>query len=117
MGRQLADSFLAHVYRLLFSGKAPTVSRAKLAVAWTIDHVSKHNVGYVGGNLQLAVLEKLNGVWSAHHADPGEAGQQMDLLEKHIASFRETLEPDAAAKASAVDLHEVLDNGDHEAGA
>jgi hypothetical protein len=32
-----------------------------LAVAWTVDHVRRYNVGLVGGKLQLAVLEKRNG--------------------------------------------------------
>jgi hypothetical protein len=55
-GQQLADAFLAHAYRILFAGKVPTIDRAKLAVIWTIDHVSRYNIGLVGGKPQLAVL-------------------------------------------------------------
>ena len=62
---RLADAFLAHAYRLLFGGKVPTVARAKLVVAWTIDHVRRYNTGWVGGKLQLAVLENVNGAWSS----------------------------------------------------
>ena len=105
-GQQLADAFLAHAYRLLFSKKVPTVDRA---VAWTIDHVARYNIGLVGGRLQLAVLEKLDGAWSAHHADPGETEQQVKSLEKYISEFREKQKPDVAAEASTVDLHKELD--------
>jgi hypothetical protein len=108
-GQQLADSFLAHVYRLLFSKEVPTVDRAKLVVAWTVDHVRRYNVGLVGGKLQLAVLEKVNGTWSAHHADPGEIEQQVVDLEAYISEFRQKKKPDAAAKASTVDLHKELE--------
>jgi hypothetical protein len=97
-GQKLADPFLAHAYDLLFGKKTPTVSRAKLVVAWTIAHVSAYNVGLVGGRLQLAVLERIDGKWSAHHADPGEVGQQVDLLENYISEFSEKQKPDAVAK-------------------
>jgi len=107
-GARLADAFLAHASRVLFSGKAPTVSRAKLALAWTIDHVSKYNVGLVGGKLQLAVLEKVGGVWTAYHADPGETEQQVGILETYISEFREKQKPETAAEASTVDLHKEL---------
>jgi hypothetical protein len=107
-GQQLADAFLAHSYRLLFGDKVPTIDRAKLVVAWTVDHVRKYNIGLVGGKLQLAVLEKVNGAWSAHHADPGETEQQVKFLEEYIFEFREKQKPDAAAEASTVDLHKEL---------
>ena len=62
-GSKRADAFLAHAYRLLFGGQVPTVARANLAVAWTVDHVRRYNVGLVGGKLQLAVIEKRSGTW------------------------------------------------------
>jgi Proteasome subunit len=109
-GQKLADPFLAQAHDLLFGKKTPTVSRAKLVIAWTIAHVSAYNVALVGGGeLQLAVLEKINGKWSAHHADPGEAGQQVDLLEKYISEFREQQKPDvAAAQKGVIDLNKEL---------
>jgi hypothetical protein len=107
-GSKLADAFLAHAYRLLFEGRVPTVSRAKLVVLWTIDHASRYTPGMVGGKRQLAVLEKNNGKWSAQHADPGETEQQLDTLEKYISAFREKQQPDAAAQGSAVDLNKEL---------
>ncbi len=117
-GSKLADAFLAHVYRLLFGEKAsdgsdwklkvPTVARAKLAVAWTVDHARRYNTGLVGGKLQLAVLEKRNGLWIAHHEDPGETEQQVASLEKYISEFGEMQKPDIAAEASKVDVDKVL---------
>jgi hypothetical protein len=107
-GSKLADAFLAHAYRLLFGGKVPTVARAKLAVAWTVDHVRRYNVGLVGGKLQLAALEKLNGVWIAGHEDPGEIEGQVEFLEEYISEFREKQKPDVAAQASTVDLDKEI---------
>jgi hypothetical protein len=104
----LADAFLAHSYRLLFGQETPTINRAKLVVAWTIQHAIKYNYGLVGGELQLAVLSKNNGVWAAHADDPGETLQQVSYLEKYISDFREIQEPDAAADASEVNLDEAL---------
>jgi len=86
----------------------PTVARAKLVVAWTVDHVRRYNVGMVGGKLQLAVLEKLNGAWKAHHEDPGETEQQVASLEKYVSELGEKQQPDAAAQASKVDVDKVL---------
>ena len=110
-GRQLADAFIAHAYRVLFGGKTPTIARAKLAVAWTVDHVRRHNIGLVGGKLQLAVLEKRDGSWIAHHEDPGETEQQVEALERYLFAFAEKQQPDAAAEASTVDLNKELEGG------
>ena len=76
-GQQLADAFLAHAYHALFRDNVPTIDRAKLAVAWTINHVKNYNIGLVGGTTQLAVLEKTEGQWRAHHEDSGQALQQV----------------------------------------
>jgi hypothetical protein len=89
--------------------KTPTVSRAKLVVDWTIAHVSAYNVGLVGGKLQLAVLEQVDGKWSARHGDPGEAGQQVTWLEKYISDFREQQNQEVAAEGALIDLHKEID--------
>jgi hypothetical protein len=116
-GSTLADAFLAHVYRFLFGEKVsegskldewklkvPTVAKVKLAVAWIVDHVRRYNTGLVGGKPQLAVLEKRNGAWIAHHEDPGETEQQVAAIEKYISDFGAQQRPDA----STVDLDKVL---------
>ena len=104
----MSDPFLAHAYRVLFGERIPTVDRAKLVVAWTIDHVTKYNFGTVGGKLQLAVLEKTKDTWTAHHSDPGEIEQQVEGLEKYITEYRHKQQPDAAAEASQVNIDEEL---------
>ena len=118
-GQQLGDAFLAHVYRLLFGERAegsnewklkmPKVARAKLAVAWTIDHVRRYNTGLVGGKLQLAVLEKQGDNWIARHEDPGETEGQVNSLEKYISGFVEQQEPNRAADESPIDIHAELE--------
>jgi len=120
-GQALADAFLAHSYRLLFGDEVPTVSRAKLVVAWTIKHVIRYNAGLVGGELKLAILEEGNdGAWMAHYEDPGETEVQVTHLEDYISAFREKQNPDAAAaaaEASGLDLEEELDKSAGEGGA
>lgn len=107
-GQQLADAFLAHSYRLLFGQKTPTIKKAKLVVAWTIKHAARYNPGLVGGELQLAILEKPDGTWRARYEDPGETEQQVEDLEKYISDFTDKKEPDAAAGTSEVDLKKEL---------
>jgi hypothetical protein len=107
-GARLADAFLAHAYRVLFGEQVPTVRRAKLAVAWTVDHVSRYNIGLVGGKLQLAALEKIRGVWTARHEDSGETEEQVASLEKYVSEFREKQNPESAAEDSNIDVHKVL---------
>ncbi len=106
-GKLLADAFLAHSYRLLFGETVPTVERAKLTIIWTIDHVKRYNTGLVGGPSHLAVLERVNGVWTAHHEDTGQSTQQMNELEKYIGQFKHTAD---AAEKNAVDLDAELDS-------
>ena len=108
-GQALADAFLAHSYRLLFGDQVPTINRAKLVVAWTIKHVVRYNPGLVGGELQLAILEKRDGGWEARYEDPGETEQQVDALESYISKFAPQQEPDVAAKASPIDIHSELE--------
>jgi 20S proteasome alpha/beta subunit len=103
-GQAMADAFLAHSYRLLFDQEAPTIKTAKLVVAWTIKHVIRYNAGLVGGELQLAILEKRDdGTWIAHHEDPGETEQQVDSIEKYISDFGKP-----RPEAKTVDLDKVL---------
>ena len=99
-GQQLADAFLAHAYDVLFDRRVPRVDRAKLAVAWTIDHVRRFNIGFVGGETRLAVLEKKEGKWLAHHEDAGQTLQQVDELKKWIASYRRVAAAEDAAPAT-----------------
>jgi hypothetical protein len=59
--------------------------------------VIRYNAGLVGGELQLAILEKRDdGTWIAHHEDPGETEQQVDSIEKNI--FRTSARRDPRLK-------------------
>jgi 20S proteasome alpha/beta subunit len=86
-GQLLADPFLAHAYRLLFGEKIPTVAQARLLVAWTIDHVIRYNTGGIGGDIQIAVLQKQEKKWVASYIDAGEVQQQCHDLESYIARY------------------------------
>jgi hypothetical protein len=75
--------------------------RAKLVVAWTIKHAIKYNPGPVGGELQLAILEKRNEKWEARYEDSGETEQQVDALKKYISEFGKQQKPAATLLAAA----------------
>jgi len=105
-GKQLADAFLAHSYRLLFGDRVPTIERAKLVIAWTIDHVRRYNAGWVGGPTHLVVLRMVDGKGHAQHESVDETHQQMVALEEYITAFR--VQQNTADKG-ALDLNKALD--------
>ena len=109
-GQMLAESFLAHAYRLLFGSRVPRLDRAKLVVSWTLDHVIRYNTGGIGGKQQMAVLEKgSNGPWQARHVDAeGEIKQQVDELESYISNYPETIKQRATG-SDVPDAREVLE--------
>jgi hypothetical protein len=109
IGKQLADAFLAHAYRVLFGDKVPTIERARVAIVWTIDHVLRHNTSLVGGTPHLAILEKVDGKWRARHEDTGQSMQRKKELADQIISFWEKREADVAAQESKINLDEELE--------
>jgi hypothetical protein len=109
-GQMLADSFLAHAYRLLFGNRVPRIDRAKLAVSWALDHVIRYNTGGIGGKQQMAVLERtIDGGWRARHIlDPdGELRQAVDDLEAYISGYGR-----ASERAVVPDAKETLASGE-----
>lgn len=113
-GQMLADSFLAHAYRLLFGDRTPRVDRAKLVVSWALDHVIRYNTGGIGGKQQIAVLERdATGAWAARHVDAeGEVHEQVDELERHIRNYgRDVAAMVAAPAAAPPDIREELAAG------
>ena len=111
-GSPMADAFLAHVYRVLFKNKTPTVSRAKLAAMWTLDHVSKYNIGYVGGALHLSSIEKRNGIWSAQYVETGEVAGQVTALENHIFDFGKLPDTQTEKVADSEGIEALLSKAD-----
>jgi hypothetical protein len=90
-----------------------TINRAKLVVAWTIKHAIRYNVGLVGGELQFAILEKIDGTWSARYENPGETEEQVEYLEDYISDFRERQKPEAlASQENVIDLKKELDSNE-----
>jgi hypothetical protein len=116
-GQMLADSFLAHAYRLLFGDRTPRVDRAKLVVSWALDHVIRYNTGGVGGKQQIAVLERnATGAWAARHVDAeGEVQEQVEELEDYIRNYgRAVAAVVAEPEALPPDIREELAAGARE---
>lgn len=100
-GQTLADPFLGFVSGLFWKEEPPRLVDAKLAVVWTLQHAITLNTGGIGGNIQLAVLEKPNNQWTAHMADTGEILEQIADLEKHIGGYRTAMIEKSVAKPDA----------------
>lgn len=92
-GQVMGDPFIAHVNRMLFGDSVPTLSEGRLLVAWTLQHVLAYNTGGVAGDMQMAVLEKLEGKWTAHNVDVGETGQQVKDIEAYIGKYWSSTAP------------------------
>ena len=90
-GQRLADPFLGFVRRAFWPQRdtKPKVADAKLAVGWTLQHAIDLNTGGVGGDIQMAVLEKVGKDWKASKVDKGEIEGQIDDLMRHLAKYRE----------------------------
>jgi 20S proteasome alpha/beta subunit len=98
-GQTLADPFLGFISGVFWKDDAPRLVDAKLAVVWTLQHTITLNTGGIGGEVQLAVLEKINNQWTAHMADTGEIQEQIADLEKHIGSYRSGMIESSKPKA------------------
>ena len=60
-GKFNADSFLAFIWRVIWSGKIPKISDALLGVYWTIDHSIKITPGGIAEPIQMMLMNKENG--------------------------------------------------------
>lgn len=89
-GQVIADPFLAFIRRVFWMADKPKLSDAKLAVAWTLHQVIQLNTGGVGGDPQIASLEKVDGFWIARELSVGEFAEQVTELESHVGKYRES---------------------------
>lgn len=89
-GQVIADPFLAFIRRVFWMTDKPKLSDAKLAVAWTLHQVIQLNTGGVGGDQQIASLEKKEGYWIARELSEGEFTEQVTELETHVGKYRES---------------------------
>lgn len=96
-GQAIADPFLAFLKRLLWSSSPPTLPEARLAAAWTIDHVRRTNPGGVGGRTQLSLLHQVNGKVGVTVCSPDEIDEHMQM----VASAEKTLVDEVRGTRSA----------------
>jgi hypothetical protein len=80
-GQAIADPFLAFLKRLLWSTSPPSLPEARLAAAWTIDHVRRTNPGGVGGHTQLAVLAPSGGSLAVNMSSGDDIQEHMEKVE------------------------------------
>jgi hypothetical protein len=73
---------------------------------WTLDHVSRYNIGYVGGVLHLASIEKVNNRWTAQYVETGETSGQVEALENYIFEFGN---PSESSAVSTCDKERIID--------
>lgn len=96
-GQLLADPFLSFSSSLFWAeDDSPKTADAKLVVAWTLQHAIKLNPGGIGGDIQLAALEKRGKNWEAGYVDLGEIDAQIKDLEEHIRDYRQGMIKKAA---------------------
>jgi len=90
-GQTIADPFLAHLRRLFWPARLPSVSEGTFAAVWTVQHVIRTNPGGVAGEVQVATLErgKGGGLGARLHAkeDIDEHYQSVAAAEEHLAAF------------------------------
>jgi hypothetical protein len=108
MGSKLADAFLAHIYRVLFDGKPPSIPLARLAALWAVDHASRYTPGLVGGDSHIATLERVEGEWRARYSDTNETEEQLKAIERYLSSYGSTQVLLTKALRETVDLAEEL---------
>ena len=91
-GRSIADPFLGFIRGIFWKDSRPRLNEAKLMVAWTLLHVISLNTGGVGGDVQLATLQKEGTNWKAAKVEPDEIQEQIGELESYLGNYRNELD-------------------------
>jgi 20S proteasome alpha/beta subunit len=103
-GQPIADPFMGFIRRVLWHDAMPTVEQATLGVIWCLDHTIQLHPGGVGGNVQVAVLEKDGNTWKAHelsNADCAEHRQNLAVAEGLLKDWHAGKLPAAAPAVPA----------------
>ena len=96
-GQEIADPFLAFLREIFWQERRPSLADGIFAACWTLEHAIRVNPGGVGPPLQLAVLERKEGKWTARLIDEVEMEEHKQAIgraEDHLRAF--PLSPDAA---------------------
>lgn len=94
-GRLIADTFLAFLKDVFWKNRQPTLSDARFATLWTLEHAIENAPAYLGEPPQLVVLEKNDG-WRARELSKEELEEHRmhidaakDALRVYKESFKE----------------------------
>lgn len=81
-GQSLADPFLAYLKELFWRDGLPTLAEGRLAATWTVRHVIRNAPGFVGGDIQLGVLQEVGGgnMPVAEILDPDRVLEHLDNI-------------------------------------
>ena len=89
----ITDSSLAFFAKVFWDGGPPTLAGGVLAVTWTLDHVVAINPGGVGGDVQIAVLERrrLKGQlqWKPKMLTPDDLSEHRDWIVRAREGLRD----------------------------
>ena len=92
----ITDSSLEFFADVFSDGGPPTVAGGILAVTWTMDHVVAVNPGGVGGDVQIAVLERRRHSgqlqWKPRLLTADDLSEHRDWIAQARAGLREHLE-------------------------
>lgn len=85
-GQPLADPFLAFVSRVLWQNTLPDIRLGRFGLYWALMHTIKLAPGMVGFPIRMAVLNKIDDVWSATESpDNQESEEFVSSIEERIA--------------------------------
>lgn len=101
-GQMIADPFLAFVRRVFWPAGCPTLSDGTFSTVWTLRHAIDTIPGGVADPIQVAILERTKGEWSARELDAAEIEQHVEAIkdaEQSLKDWRSRLSgstPDAS---------------------
>jgi hypothetical protein len=94
-GQLIADSFLGFIRRAFLTDDVPSVREGVFATLWTIDQTIRLHPGGVGGEPQIAVLERgSSNDWTARKRtvdELGEPKQHCAEIEKYIRDYKKRM--------------------------
>lgn len=85
-GRLIADTFLAFLKDVFWKDRQPTLSDARFATLWTLEHAIENAPAYLGEPPQLVVLEKNDG-WRARELSK----EELEEHRVHIDAAKDAL--------------------------
>lgn len=98
-GQPIKDPFLAHMREIFWGDGPPTVQDATFTVTWALDHAVAVNPGGINAPVRIAVLERVDGKFTARLLDDDdleEHRQNIEQAKERLRGFPAEQKPDAA---------------------